>query len=244
MKNFNKQYPPQTGFYTVKVKNGRGWDAYSIARFHISVGQAYHEGEKFLATMEWAKHRFSKIIICVNDTLQRHNYIYRDHMSAELAHHKAEAAGREWIERNHQSIKTLPNVVIKRWDEWRSMDNYKAQYDQIVHLYMTDNNFRNMINNEIMEFWKRRRIKEGIENLSDFGGFKKTSTEYLLEETAAFFLMFRKETAVDIYPGSILLPCVLAEKYLDTAKDRKLGDRAFTRIDFSRNENSKKSISA
>src|SRR5688572_6281343 len=94
-----KQYPAQTGSYAVKVKNGRGWHAYDVARLPISVGQSYHEGEKFKATLRWLQPRFKKIVICVNDTLQRHNF---SNISDNEAFFKAEAAGREWIERNIQ----------------------------------------------------------------------------------------------------------------------------------------------
>jgi hypothetical protein len=173
MKNSNKQYPAQTGKYIVKVKNGRGWNNFSTARFHISVGQDYHEGDKFEATMKWATYRFDKVIICVNDTLQRHNYMYRENLCGIAAYNKAEAAGREWIERNYKFIQSLSNYEITRWDEWRSNAAYDEQYEKIIDLYNSRHDFRELINIEIMEFWKRRRLKEGSENLSDFDGFKK-----------------------------------------------------------------------
>jgi len=67
MSDFN--YPPQTGEYKVMVKSGAAWRDYDTARLEISVGQPYHEGAKFEATVDWVKHRFSHSIVSVNDTL-------------------------------------------------------------------------------------------------------------------------------------------------------------------------------
>ncbi len=60
--------------------------------------------------------------------------------------------------------------------------------------------------------------------------FKAHAVRYLLEETAAFFLMFARDKAVDIYPGSTLLPCALAKGY---GPDNEVH---FTRIDFKRRQ--------
>lgn len=235
MKNSKKQYPPQTGVYAVKVKNGRQWDAYSTARFHISVGQEYHEGEKFKATMQWAKHRFDKVIICVNDTLQRYNYVYKEGVSDSEAMMMAENAGREWLERNLPTIRALPSCEIIRWNSWLDHSDFSSERSFVQDLYDADENVRTLISTDVMTFWKRRKVREDGETYADFEKFKAASTAYLLEETAAFFMMFKRDVAVDVYPGSVLLPCVLAEKYLNIP-NRNLGGGSFTRIDFSRRD--------
>ncbi len=234
MKDSKKQYPPQTGIYTVKVKNGRGWNVYSTARLQISVGQQYHEGEKLKATVEWAKHRFDKVIICVNDTLQRYNFIYKDNLSEKEAFNISEVAGREWIERNINIIRTLPKYELYRWEDWRNREDFSAQYQDITELYHSSIDVRSLIQEDVLQFWKRRQLDGTASNIN-FDVFKKNSIQYLLEETAAFFLMFKKEQAVDVYPGSVLLPCVLGQKYLMEERSH-LGERAFTRIDFSKND--------
>ena len=235
MKNSNNQYPAQTGKYAVKVKYGGGWSSFKTARFHISVGQEYHEGEKFKATMDWAKHRFEKVVICVNDTLQRHNYAYSSDLSSEEAFRQSEAMGEEWIQRNLPVISQLPNCELYRWEDWRGREDYTTQYNYIVDLYNKVPVVKAFIDEEVMIFWKRRSIKTGEKDYS-FTKFKEASIQYLLEETAAFFLMFKKDVAADIYPGSALLPCVLAQKYCEGLKAPLLSGRAFTRIDFSRND--------
>ncbi|GEM_PF-915534 len=235
MKNSKNQYPSQTGKYAVKVKYGGGWSSFKTARFHISVGQEYHEGEKFKATMEWAKHRFEKVVICVNDTLQRYNYLYKSSLSPEQAFSQTEKLGQEWIDRNLPIIQSLPNYELHRWEDWRNSDDFASQYNYVLELYNKVPLVKDLVEEDVLTFWKRRVIKEGTPDYS-FVRFKEASTQYLLEETAAFFLMFKKDLAADIYPGSVLLPCVLAQKYCVGLKAPMLGDRAFTRIDFSRNE--------
>lgn len=222
------QYPPQDGAYAVKVKNGAGWNAFDTARFHISVGQAHHEDEKFRAAMRWAGHRFQKVIICVNDTLQRHNHIF-DGMNDKGAFAKAEADGREWLERNLQIIRCLPDVEIHRWEDWRSRPDYDEKHAEIAEQYCNDRHFRETIDTEVLTFWQRRQKRTGLTEAYRFADFRQNSTNYLIEECAAFCLMFQSDHAVDIYPGSVLLPCALFKN------EDGLGTRAFTRIDFRKN---------
>jgi len=175
-----KQYPPQTGAYAVKVKTGAGWQEFDTARLQLSAGQPYHEAEKLRATFNWVGQRFEKVIICANDTLQRFNH-EMDGLTPSEAFSKAESDGREWIERNISSIRSLPNYT-------------------------------------------------------DFERFADLSKRYLLEETAVFSIMFKTEAAVDIYPGSTLLPCTIFQgQTVDGAPDG-LGMGHFSRIDFKRNQ--------
>ena len=225
-----KQYPPQTGFYAVKVKTGAGWSDFDTARLQISVGQQYHEGDKLKATFNWVGQRFDKVIICVNDTLQRFNY-EMDGMSPEDAFNRSEAKGREWIERNIETIRGLPNYTIHRWEDWRSKPEYQNNLDKVYDLYENNPSFRAALDQNISDFWSRQdRPAE------EFERFQEISKHYLLEETAVFSMMFDNEEAADIYPGSILLPCTTFQgKHLDGAP-QGLNMGHFTRIDFKRNK--------
>lgn len=233
MKRDFKSFPPQTGQYVVRVKNGAGWHAYDVARFHISVGQEYHEGDKFKATMDWAKSRFEKVIICVNDTLQRHNFSY---LSKFQAFDYALKEGDLWLDRNKAVIECLPNYEIFRWEDWKKFSDSNIWRQKIQNLYQADENFKNQVEQEINVFWSRRLKRFPELTDSDFILFQEHSCAYLLEEIAVFFTMFAQERAVDIYPGSILLPCVMAPVYLDGFDSHGLGQRGFTRIDFLRRD--------
>lgn len=197
MKGIN--YPAQTGTYTVKVKNGAIWRDYKVARLQISVGSDRHEGEKFKATVEWLKHRFDKVIVCVNDTIQRFNYMTHG-FSEEEALRCSMAVGREWISRHMDEIRSLPNVEIYRWEEWKGPAFEKA-HQNILELYDGSPEFREAMGESQKNSYSR---------------------EYLLEEIAVFSLMYQKEKAVDVYPGT--LPKVMSV----------FQDQHTTRIDFMR----------
>ncbi|MCP4932773.1 MAG: tRNA-dependent cyclodipeptide synthase [bacterium] len=229
MSGFKPQYPPQTGRYVVRVKSGGGWKGFDTARFHISVGQGYHEGAKFAATMAWARQRFARVMICVNDTLQRHNYLFTD-MEKTTAFKLAQVEGAEWIDRNRKAFADLPHVELYHWEHWRNHPDYARQYDRINQDYQAGRPIRQRIDDEVMVFWRRRQ-KNGLVEAHRLGAFQKHSTAYLIEECSAFRVMFEQDEAVDIYPGSVLLPCALFKN------EGTLGKHGFTRIDFSLNKN-------
>ena len=57
---------------------------------YISIGQPYHEKEKFLATMDLVNRTFSACHIVVCDTLQRHTLrILSPHLTKQEAYRQA-----------------------------------------------------------------------------------------------------------------------------------------------------------
>jgi tRNA-dependent cyclodipeptide synthase len=200
----------------VKVKRACAWNTFDVARLQISVGQSYHEGADLEATVKWAKNNFKKVIVCVNDTLQRHNFEFAGDVP-DVARTKAEAAGREWIEENYKILSTLPNVEIIRWDQWDNSNTRKME-----SLYETIPLFKKTIDDEIKNFWNRRSSKQR-HNTTEWVSFNDHSKRYLLEECAVFAKMFERDRAADIYPGSTLIPCNLL---------KGMGQYGFTRIEF------------
>lgn len=95
--------------YKAKVLRSGNWQRYETCRQHISVGQPYHEGEKLKATFEWAAKRFTKHVIVVADTLQRHN------MDGNAQ--QAKRYGDEWLQRNRDLLGILGSPEIIRWDD-------------------------------------------------------------------------------------------------------------------------------
>lgn len=176
MKHFN--YPPQTGEYVVKVKNGAGWRAYDTCRLQISVGKERHEGAKFEATVDWCRHRFARVIVCVNDTLQRFNdRAYGADPAA--AYQKALQAGDGWLLRNGR---LLEGCAVHRWDEWLARPGFAPLHKDIRDYYAARADFR-------------EAVAEARKN--------DLSPEYLLEEIAVFLLMDREGATVDVYPGTL-----------------------------------------
>ncbi len=228
--------PPQTGEYAVRVKNGAGWRAYEAARLQISVGMPYHEGEKFLAVAAWTAKRFDRVIVCVNDTLQRFNFLYENPgMAEDEAARLMLRAGREWVERNIRAMEFLPGLSLYRWDEWKKIPGYAAHKQAIDGLYDSNPDFRKALDDNVREHWQRQ-LKNNAAGADSFHSFARWSTQYLLEETAVFGIMYAQDRAADIYPGTLLAPVDFLQEN-DSAGTLSLYKNSHhTRIDFARIE--------
>ena len=231
----SKQYPQQTGPYSVRVKTGANWQNYKTCRLQISVGQAYHEDAKFEATINWVKERFDSVIICVNDTLQRHNTLFMSGGDTDTVTRSWSREGDEWIARHKDLLNAVENCTIYKWDAWRNQDQYGSIREQVDYFYETNDLFHNAINANIQSFWDRNAISYEDRHELDFTKFARHSLRYLLEETAVFSIMFDQIEAVDIYPGTVLLPAFLFRGNPVPGMPKGLDKGAFTRIDFKRN---------
>jgi len=110
----------------------------------ISVGQQYHEGEKFNSSIKLVNKHFSFCNILVGDTLQRHTLrINHPDISVSDSYYLAKNSGEMWIERNMQYISTLtiPHK-ISRWDEWLKQDKYQYYSNKVSELYNNDSKYK------------------------------------------------------------------------------------------------------
>lgn len=228
-------YDPQSGPYKVKVKTGAGWRQFKTCRLPISIGKDAHEGDKFSATLEWTRQRFEKIIFCVNDTLQRFNLMSFENLSEDEARAKAETLGSQWLERHRASIDSLAqaNAVpavrheIWRWNHWLEQKQFPVNLALVNRLYQENAAFRQAVEADIDLFLSRRSVPN-VEL------FRQCSRRYLLEESAAFAIMFSQEEAADIYPGKEIETTRIAREQSLAGAPAGLEKRYFTRIDFSR----------
>lgn len=194
------QYPSQTGPYKVFVKDKGLWQSHDTARLQISVGNPKHSGDKFFALTEWAAARFSHVTLIVSDTLQRHNIALYSNMDSENAYKLSLSQGDDWLSYNHKAIENIPNKTVTRWNDWLDRPGYDDIHTLIKTLYKSNADVQNVIQGRAMEFSARH-----AESLT--GGPVETqrietSTRYIIEEVAAFALMFQEERAIDIYPGT------------------------------------------
>lgn len=195
----------------------------------ISVGQPYHEGEKFRCTLEWAKHRFGKIIILVNDSLQRFNYMFEEGLSEKEAYDKASKEGSQWIARNIAAISTLPDFEIYRWDAWKRSQGYFDDLRKASAIYDTNEEFKTAIDEAISEIWDRRDLP--AERRDEFFTLSK---DYLLEETAAFSIIYKTFKGISAYPGSFQeMWKMFIDRDVENAPDGLKYSHCL-RIDFSR----------
>lgn len=233
-----RQYPAQTGIYAIKIKSEQSthsWQDFDTTRIQISVGQDYHEGEKMLAVAEWAKPRFDKIQLCVNDTLQRFNLMFETGLDEVVARAHCASEGKQWVGRNFQGFFGARNVEVIHWDTWLNDPSYKQAFAQISDLYKDNEKFKQSIDGNIVAIWERRRVADALSyTLNRFKEFSDLSRRYLLEEIAVFSLMFERQTAIDVYPGSVIFAATVFQGQNVAGAPKGLGQGHFCRIDFSK----------
>lgn len=220
----NIQYPAPLGPYKVSIKGKSSWQQYKTARLQISIGNTKQEGEKLFAMTEWLSHRFDKVIFIVSDTLQKHNLGSYD---------EALRQGKEWLQSNKEAIEVIPEHkrVITTWDDWLSHPDYAAAKAEIDRLFDQNLVLKEAIHSKALEFCSRSvRL---VDQANDFD----TAINYLLEELAAFAVMFRETPAADFYAGSWLENVYRALAEVSNS-DLLSGFKAvnFTEVDFVRNQ--------
>lgn len=163
----------------------------------ISVSHLYHEGEKFISTLELIKNRFSECDVIVSDTLQRHNLL--THETEEKAALLSFQAGTEWIERNIKYFKDYPIPYhIIRWNECLNSPGYTLALDKIHDKYQHDISLQLALDQDIHSFIGRDKLKRSTKEGADH------CRDYLFEEAAvviSYFVM--KEYDYIVYPSSI-----------------------------------------
>ncbi len=195
-----RQYPPQTGSYSIKA-TGADWHSHDTVRLEISVGYPYHEGNKMKATLEWADARFKRVVVLVNDTLQRNNYIFENGLLEKEAFARAQQEGSEWIAR-YSGWLAAARAEIYRWEDWRHHPDYGHELQLACRIYNKNKEFQLAVNNAIEETWHRRTGNHPAYTQNRKGLFFSLSREYLIEETGVFSLIFKTIPGVSAYPGS------------------------------------------
>lgn len=144
---------------------------------HISVGQKYHEGEKFIATMDLINETFKSCTIMLCDTLQRHTLKTKNpDLSDEELYKKALALGDEWLLRNkiaYSHLKIKCNIM--RWDEWLNHKDYAEYRKKVDELYRTHEGYRQDVLKTVNKFLTRQGL------LDDKKAFHLCES-YVLEE--------------------------------------------------------------
>lgn len=186
-----------------KIRTMRNeWHGYNAARLEISVGQPYHEGEKFLTLADWVQRHFKSATVNVCDSLQRHN-LRLTGLSPFNALVKSMELGDEWIKRNGRALAILPALKIVRWDEWKKEKEWDEGLEASIYAYRHDPNFSKLIDTKAIDFWERRSERDNLPaSLKE--NFLTSSKNYMLEEIAVGVVMAKDKTVADIYPGTIL----------------------------------------
>lgn len=193
-------YPSQLGPYAIRIKEGDEWRSYDTLRLEISIGQNYHEGQKFLCTTDWAKSRFKNVVVLCNDTLQRYNLALIHGGEPDDYLHKTFREGSEWIRRNWSA---LSGIRIARWEDWRSASDFATASENSWSLYRENLTFQNAVLDSIRAVYERRLLRGAVSE-NDKDRFFRLSLDYLMEETAGLALAYRDYHGISAYPGTFL----------------------------------------
>ena len=162
--------------------------------------------------------------------------MFQRNISEDAAADTASNLGREWSERAMPVVSGIEQAEIITWDEWKAKRGFKKGHLQIEWLYANNHEFKAAIDRNIMEIWERRRATQpDIYTPERFEDFFDLSRRYLLEEMAAFALMFESQEAIDIYPGTVLFAATLFKDREVEGAPPGLGKGHFCRVDFARN---------
>jgi tRNA-dependent cyclodipeptide synthase len=190
---------PEPVLYRVRVNSCPDWVAYTTCTLGISVGQPYHEGDKFAATVEWVARHFEHVRVDVSDTLQRHR-LTGEGVPAEEAARASLREGDRWIACAMPILGAYgkPYTII-RWNEWLRHGEFPAVHAAYGRLAQTDAVLSTAIAADIDGFIARQ-VKHGG-GLTDMSAVRAASRAYLIEELAVITLQGRAQVSARIYPG-------------------------------------------
>ena len=207
--------PNSSNPYKLVTIRSPGWSAYKAATLLISVGQPYHEGDKFAVTVAWAARHFEELHVLVADTLQRHN-----------APGDWRARGAAWIERNHDAWSSCGReVTVSRWDDWLARPEFPAVLERFAAA--ARGALAPAIEHDARAFVERQAGK-GV------GAPVEQSRGYLLEELAAITLQARAYPGARVYPGPQLESFRAVAAGIVGDAPRGLERQYHTAVDFKR----------
>lgn len=129
-----------------RVKASSGWEGRRTVVLMISVGQPYHEGDKFAATLDWARERFERVVVVVADSLQRWNLEQgRPNGASESVR-----LGDQWIERNQTVIDNHPGISLIRWSTLLEGDTFESARRSIEQRYYADAGYKTAVDQDAL----------------------------------------------------------------------------------------------
>lgn len=168
----------------------------------ISVEQAVHEGEKFLATLTLINASFKKCTILIDDTIQRHTLKINSEESEPVLYQQAINAGDAWLGRNAKNWANLKiSYNILRWNDWAEHPNFLSSHQRVCKYYASNEVYRADFHSNIKEFLIRHfSLDENMDNLHYQRAFS-CCVDYLLEECAVMCLWAQAGYDFEVYPS-------------------------------------------
>jgi len=192
---------------TVQLISGE-LDIEKPARVQISMFNPFCTGKHLTALSDWINQQgFPAIEYQLSDTLQRHNFMWRDQLSPGRARARAIHSGEQWLSQNFPVIQlcfqNFEKVSISRWDFWIQHKEFPEMRTFFKELSVSNAGFRDALDEEIESYFNKSKRSLNEER-------KKLSLEFLIEEIAVSEISAKFYPANEIYPGPRFLP----EQYL------------------------------
>lgn len=167
----------------------------------ISIGQSYHEGEKFEATLELVNRKFKCCTLMLADTLQRHNIQAQEGLGTDEAYLESLKRCDDWLERNQAAIHNFLDIPfnVVRWNEYLDHPDFDAKLKFIDSFYRDAGFFYESVDSTVNEYMNRGNRAELPEDRQHF--LRENCLRYLLEECAVMLLWWEKDGfEFEVYP--------------------------------------------
>lgn len=206
----------------------------------VSLNSRKNEGEKFFATVNWAKQQFTSIEIHLYDTVHKHNIIFREKTNHIDAHIRCLREGDEWIMRHKHIIGDIP---VKRFDDLYKIDGVHETFNLLKVLNKNNYVFNNIIYNDIRVYWKRLKTRYNLQE-KKFDLFYYHSSNYILEELAVMSCWHKEQDGIEIYPGSFLKIFTDPRRFQISGLPKRIKNYPHISIDFVRDSGSELKLAA
>lgn len=180
---------------TNNKKTLRNWQDYDECCLDISLFNRYQESEYLESTLLWINSRFKHCLLNLGDTLHRHNLSHQS-PSIEVAHKESRLLGDDWLAKNACYFERLAiPFTLMRSDDWLEDKDFARVHEALWGYYYKDKIFQAVVREDIEGFVARKPdIAADI--------VRRSSLNYLIEETAADILLGSRGGVAHLYPGS------------------------------------------
>ncbi len=182
--------------FSYKAKPRQMMSGSDCAVLGISVGQEYHEGDKFGAALEFAHNRFDRVVVAVSDASQRYKMAI-DGTPLELADKIATAAGSAWILRQTDALDEY-KPEITRWNDWRFHPECQALQDEYRVSIEENSDLAASVEQDIDRFLAKKSPNVSLALAREY------CRAFLIEELAVHTLQAKAYGGVRLYPGQQL----------------------------------------
>lgn len=184
----------QNGYDVLKNKG--------IAIVGLSVGNSYFTQGTIDELLEETTNRFSQTIIMITDKLALHTYkaVGYNHEKAEKKARLDGNALRNRVERSIENVikeEAQQNIELVDWEEVQKTKSYQQEYENILHLYENNQEFKNVVRDNTKKVLNRK-LKPGVKMEQAIDEAKN----YLLKELAFLLAtpdIYNQRQVADIY---------------------------------------------